>query len=50
VKAAYTPPTAKAVPEPVAIPITVEVIQGTKRETAKFKDETSQSRVPEGKQ
>jgi len=49
VKAAYTPLAAKAVPEPVVIPITVEVIQGTKRETAKFKDETSQSAVPEGR-
>ena len=50
VNAAYTPPPAKAVPEPVAIPITVEVIQGTKRETARFKDETSQSAVQEGRQ
>ena len=50
VKASYTPPPAKAVPEPVAIPITVEVIQGTKRETARFKDEASQSAVQEGRQ
>jgi len=50
VKTAYTPPPPKAVPEPVAIPISVEVIQGTKRETAKFKDETSQSAVPGGRQ
>jgi pilus assembly protein CpaB len=50
VQAAYTPPPAKAVPAPVAIPITVEVIQGTKRETAKFKDESSQSVAPEVRQ
>jgi pilus assembly protein CpaB len=50
VKASYTPPPAKAVPEPVAIPITVEVIQGTKRETARFKDETSQRTAPEARQ
>ena len=50
VKASYTPPPAKAVPEPVAIPITVEVIQGTKRETARFKDETSQRAAQEARQ
>jgi pilus assembly protein CpaB len=49
-KTAYTPPPAKAVPEVVVIPVTVEVIQGAKRETARFKDETSQSAVPEGRQ
>lgn len=50
VKAAYTPPPAKAVPAPVAIPVTVEVIHGTKKDTAKFKDETAQLAVPEGRQ
>lgn len=50
VKAAYTPPPAKAVPAPVAIAVTVEVIHGTKKETARFKDETAQSAVPEGRQ
>ena len=32
------------------VPVTVEVIQGTKRETARFKDETSQVKVPEARQ
>jgi len=48
-KAAYRPPVNKPAQEQVVIPITVEVIHGIKKESAKFKDETGGAVLPEGR-